>query len=375
MRKFFSFLFLFIAVLLFAKLSFAQSATSSAAPVHLSFPIAELGNCSSANSCKIYCDDPTHVDACVAYAKAHGFYKQSDLDTNQQNVLADAKTTLGCDSLASCRVYCQDSSHAEACSTFAQKHNLTGGTQTPTNTTLEKAKEVLGCDSIDSCKALCSDSANKDKCSAFAKENGIHGGNQTVGPGGCTSDSSCKTFCSNPDNFQTCQQFVQARVASASGQSTFTGPGGCTSEQSCRSFCDQNPTACHMPSRPQIQTTNTQNVSQSGKIVSPQISQEEYCRMYPSYCEGIAPPPSGLPTIYPTPNYASYCQSKGCTFTGTTCACPTPTQSANSGEANTGLGVTPTLTIFPTNSVHSVQGAATEKNILQWFFDQLFHMK
>lgn len=242
MKKIIALILLFIAVLLFAKLAFAQSATSSA--VSLTFPIVQLGNCSSTKDCKTYCDDPTHLDACIAYAKEKGFYQASTLDSNQTTILAAAKTALGCDSLDSCRKFCQLSVNAAQCSAFATAHNLRGGKVSLSSTVLQKAQQVLGCDSEDSCKTFCQQDVNKTKCAAFAHENNLRGGDETVGPGGCTSENSCKQYCANPSNFQTCSQYKQE--TEGTGSAHFTGPGGCTSEDSCKSFCDQNPTACHL---------------------------------------------------------------------------------------------------------------------------------
>lgn len=367
MRKFFAFLFLFVAVLLFAKLSFAQTSSQSAAAVTLSFPIAALGNCLSTQDCKTYCDDPTHVDACVAYAKAHGFYKESALDSEKETILADAKVTLGCDSLDSCRSFCQQSANATACSAFAQKHNLRGGQQNLNNVTLQKAGQVLGCTSVDSCRAFCENTANKDKCAAFAKENHLRGGDETVGPGGCTSESSCKTFCANPNNFQTCSHFVSEHEASDSAK-PFTGPGGCTSEDSCKSFCNQNSTVCNLnPAGREAAMSATGEAHMEGEL-----------RKGPS---GVLQRPQEGSNVAgssgeSTPRPDQVCHDKGCNWTGTSCVCnsgsggsgSTSGESGSSGSGGDGSD----NNAFPT-STQSVQGVETHKDFFQWLYDQLFH--
>ncbi|HYK08863.1 MAG TPA: hypothetical protein VEW42_05180 [Candidatus Eisenbacteria bacterium] len=378
-------LFAFCILLFAAPLALAQTPTESVATtavspttaVHLTFPIPELGNCASASECKTYCDDPTNIAACVDYAKMKGFYHESSLDTNQAAIVADAKATLGCDSVDSCKTYCADVSHADACSAFAQKHNLKGGNESPNTSTLEKAKLALGCDSAESCKALCEKEENREKCSAFAKSNGLKGGNTRLGPGGCTSESSCKVFCSDPNNFQLCSRFLKEHTGSTSGQKTFTGPGGCTSEATCREYCTQNPTACHLPPlsgtpRPTGPTPTGFHLENS---TSPTLTPDQYCHLYPDHC---AYP---TPTKYPTPNYTEYCQSKGpgCTYTGTTCLCPTPTPAT--GSNTSGGDSTPTPTHSATSSTPTpsptgtVQGVATQRNFFQWLMDNFFHLK
>lgn len=369
MKKIF-FLIIFVLLgILATKAIFAQeTASNSATSVNLVFPISQLGNCSSATDCKTYCDDPSHVDACVAYAKEKGFYKDSQLDSSKDAILEDAKTTLGCDSLDSCRTFCQQAVNATVCSDFAKKHNLKGGQQQINNQTLAKAESVLGCSSEDSCKAFCQQETNKEKCATFAKENGLQGGNQAVGPGGCTSEASCKTFCSDPSHFQACSQFVQNH-ASGSAQKTFTGPGGCTSEASCHSYCDQNPTACHLnPTNHEVPASATDAARMQDTTI---------CRQHPEQCrenqhEQI--PPSGQPDntagssgniTPPRPPHADNLQNN------------------TSGDKNNGLSGGNIINqetgegsknIFPTVT-QSVQAATTHKDMWSWIWDEFFHLR
>lgn len=388
------FLFALCAMLFAVRSVFAQTSPTQAtnsgqtvsptqSAVHLTFPISELGNCSSASECKTYCDDPTHVDACVAYAKAKGFYKETVLDTEKQAVLADAKVTLGCGDEASCRVFCADDANADTCSAFAKKHNLKGGNGELHNDTLAKAKAAFGCDSIDSCRTFCEKAENRDTCAAFAKSNGLKGGNEKVGPGGCTSESSCTVFCSDPNNFSLCSRFTTSHTGSSSSQKAFTGPGGCRSESSCREYCEKNPTACHLP--PLSGTPRPTEIHPSGITIKPTLTPEQYCHMYPDHCANLTPTRTDsangpTPTKSPTPDYTAYCQSKGsgCTLTGSSCICPpTPTHGANSSTE-------PTKTPTPTSATShdatptptgTVQGLSTQRNIFQWFVDTFFHVR
>lgn len=300
-------------------------ATSSATQntVQLSFPIAELGNCSSASDCKTYCDDPTHLDACVAYAKAKGFYKQTALDSQKEEILQDAKTTLGCDSVSSCQTFCADSSHADICSQFAQKHQLKGGKKQPTATTLAKAQTVLGCNSADTCQAVCAQEQNKAKCASFAKENGLKGGNETVGPGGCTSEATCKTFCQQKSNQPLCAQFARQHESSESGE------------------------------RLPLPSGNPQG-SPSGKQGAPSSVQpfQELCREHPEKCMSITPRPQEFENRKPSSSSGS----------------PSPRLPFPSGSQQ---GKNPPLpSVSP-----SVKGVATHRSVFQWFVDQWFHLR
>lgn len=235
------FAFSLVLPLFFVKTASAQEDQSQIAKKYgITFPVLELGGCTDVSSCKTFCEDPVNRETCVNFAKTKGFYKDDDLSNRQKELLDEAKTELGCDSINSCQAACHEEVNREKCSSFAQKHKLNGGqTADPKKAELlEKAKSVLGCDSYDSCKNFCQNEQNRQKCSDFAKQTGLRGGEQRIGPGGCTSEETCKAFCSDPNNFQICRSFSQ----SAGGQ--FRGPGGCNDEQSCRAYCQQNPDNC-----------------------------------------------------------------------------------------------------------------------------------
>ncbi len=125
------FLTVFTITFLFINSAYAENgeSTSSAQAVKkykITFPVESLGNCSSLEECKAYCQDLTHKDSCIAFAKERGFYKAP---SNKPNTAESAKR----------------------------------------NSLIVKAKEILGCDSEESCKAFCSDSTNFAKCAGFAK--------------------------------------------------------------------------------------------------------------------------------------------------------------------------------------------------------------
>ncbi len=177
-RYFFIISFLLIIVLVshFVSGVSAQTPTKSANPYNISFPIPELGNCTSMESCKTYCSNEVNRDVCVAFAKQKGFYKQVQ-NPNEQSFLEDAKKELGCDSKEACKAFCQDQSHKDVCIAFSKKHSLERNqnqqqeqSSASSSTIVEKAKTFLGCDSYVSCRAFCEQVANKEKCSQFARQ-------------------------------------------------------------------------------------------------------------------------------------------------------------------------------------------------------------
>lgn len=238
---FFSFLFFFSAVLVNA-----QPTNEDAAKKYgITFPIASLGNCTDYTSCRNYCEDETHRDACIQYAKQKGFYEERKTD----EILTRAKTELGCTSETECKNTCEKEENFEKCANFAQKTGLSKGQvmNPKSKEILTKAKEILGCDSPQSCKSVCEQEGNRQKCSEFAKQTGLKGGEERRGPGGCNSEESCKSFCSSPDNFKECSKFKPPEGEDRRGgpsQEGFRGPGGCNSESSCREYCEKNPSEC-----------------------------------------------------------------------------------------------------------------------------------
>lgn len=280
--------------------AFAQESSSSAEEMakkyNISFPIAELGNCSSIDSCKSYCSDEANKDACMSFAKKKGFYKEDNRvegNAASKALLEKAKSELGCTSEDECRQVCYEEANRDKCMAFAKKYSINTHSQNPGNEEiLEKAKAILGCDSPETCKAVCEQEANRDKCSQFAKSAGLRGGMERVGPGGCKSEDECKAFCSNPDNFEKCQRF-------GGGQGgKFHGPGGCNSKESCEQFCKENEDKCQgfkerFEDRRELETKCQENPEECFKkqqeIGKEMMDRDEFCRENPDKCKDFMP--------------------------------------------------------------------------------------
>ncbi|MEK7597144.1 MAG: hypothetical protein AAB441_00690 [Patescibacteria group bacterium] len=245
-RQLFLFL-LFIAFFFYSPTLVKGQATNeeAAKKYGITYPIVSLGNCADYTSCRNYCEDESHRDACIQYAKQKGFYEERKND----QILTHAKTELGCSSETECKGICEREENFEKCTNFAKKTGLVKEQiLSPKNQEiLTKAKEILGCDSPQTCKSICEQEGNRQKCSEFAKQTGLKGGEERRGPGGCNSEESCKTFCSSPDNFNECSKFKPPEGQERRGgppQEGFRGPGGCSSESSCKEYCEKNPSEC-----------------------------------------------------------------------------------------------------------------------------------
>jgi len=340
MKKLTTFLLVSISLLILTASPILSQTPSedSAKKYDISYPISELGNCADYSSCRSYCDDSFHQDACVVFAKKKGFYQEKPLNEKKAQIMAMAKAKLGCDSEESCRQVCGLEANFEKCQNFAQKNGLDEGQKlnVKNQEIFSKAKEILGCDSPSACKSICENEANKEKCSEFAKQSGLRGGEKRIGPGGCNSEESCKAFCSDPNNFSECSKFGGgAGPENPNDQKgppgEFRGPGGCDSESACRSYCEKNPAECQKFGPGPKESINDDQKPLFDKNIKPE-EMEKFCRENPEKCKEMKGQNKGPgPTIkegefQPNQpgnfNLGTECANQGCSFNGTTCICP-----------------------------------------------------
>lgn len=269
--------------------SFAQESPETTAKKYgVTFPIAELGNCASFSTCREYCEDATHADQCVSFAKKKGFYKETQNDSRKKEMMEAAKTQLGCTSETSCRETCQKEENFEKCSAFSQKHGVGEGPKgNPRDkNVLQKAQQILGCNSETSCKSVCEQDVNKDKCSEFAKQTGLGGGIKKVGPGGCNSEESCRTYCEK--NRDECMKFGGGPGGgSPPPEAQRRGPGGCSSEESCKVYCEKNPDECRkFGGGPGGGSPQPESQRKGPGGCDSEESCKAYCEKNPQECEG-----------------------------------------------------------------------------------------
>lgn len=218
----------------------ASAQTSPEGSSGITFPVAELGNCSSISECRDYCNDPINKDICIAYAKEKGFYNEEKLESKKDEILKKAASELGCTTKEECKEVCALEENLEKCSSFAKKYSLPGGknTSSESSSILKKAQASLGCITKESCKEVCEKEENKTKCSEFAKTNNLSGGIKKAGPGGCTSEEACKAYCEKDENRAVCSEYGFIKKKS------FVGPGGCNTAEACKTYCLENPNEC-----------------------------------------------------------------------------------------------------------------------------------
>lgn len=247
-----------------------------------SYPIPELGNCASQQECFYYCEIPANQPACWSYGyfvkSGHvlgdattSATLQSKEDYMKQHGVTFPIPELGnCASVSECSAFCSQDANKTACQGFAKAHALTGPRPPAVDpqTLLAKAKEALGCDSLESCKAFCDSPDNKQKCIDFSKSVGIPTPTprESFNTGlfdaaknelGCDSLLTCKDFCSKEENFQKCQDFAKEHnLASSRPKTDEQNPNATPSSQTgapqlpcktleeCSTFCRDHKDVC-----------------------------------------------------------------------------------------------------------------------------------
>lgn len=271
----------------------ASTAAPSGAPAgsiqgspNITYPVPELGGCGDQNSCKAYCNDASHMQACISFAESHGLMDKSQASQAQSfaQALSQGGGPGGCASPDACDAYCTDIQNIDACVAFAKAHGIQNGDLAQA----EKISAYLkqggampgGCTSKESCQAYCGDFSHAEECYKFAQGAGITqapgGGGPNGGPnggqmpspeqfqkfmqlvqsgqtpGGCKSQEECQSYCGNGQHAAECLAFAQSAgfISAAQAQQIQAtggkGPGGCDSPQACDAYCSnqQNQQAC-----------------------------------------------------------------------------------------------------------------------------------
>ncbi|MBI3232127.1 MAG: hypothetical protein HYZ51_03565 [Candidatus Doudnabacteria bacterium] len=209
--------FVFSGGLLFSGFLFAQAQEST-----ITFPVAELGNCSSKQECKAYCRKEENFESCTDFAEKHNLLPKDA--KNKKQILKEIlknKGPGGCDSHEACQAYCENEEHQEECLEFGKKHGLISKEdEERANRFLPLMKQGLtpgGCKSKTVCEAYCQEAEHQQECIDFAVKIGAMSKEQAEkakkfngrGPGGCTGKQECEEFCNNPGNQEVCFQFAK----------------------------------------------------------------------------------------------------------------------------------------------------------------------
>lgn len=263
-----------------------------ASPSDIKYPVKELGNCSSQKECKIFCDKPDNLEACVTFAQNRGMIKEQEAKKIKETkrIQKENPDELngpgGCMTPKECDAFCRVESNLDECLNYSVKNGYT--TQEEADRVRAQAKKggPGGCKSKSECDSFCSNPKNSEECLSFivnegkiTKEEAEFMKQQIIkrdqekdqpkgpekdmvnvdkkkvaeilttqaGPGGCKNTEECNTYCSDFSHGEECMQFaVKNKIAPPEAlekmkkmSSIKSGPGGCVGPQECDAFCSK----------------------------------------------------------------------------------------------------------------------------------------
>ncbi len=257
---------MFVGLALFAHAQTSDGQTSTSG---ITFPVQELGNCTSKEECRTYCNDTVNMSACVDFAKKHGLMNADEADRAGKfaKQLRDANGPGGCTTPESCETFCKNIANLETCVSFAEKQGFKNKNAGEGRKMLDyiKAggKTPGGCDSKESCETYCKDFSHAEECFNFAKRAGLAQAQSGEGkipegqfqkflmavknnetPGGCKSKDECEAYCRVESKRDECLAFgkkigfVNDEEVRKFKELGGKGPGGCASQDACRNYCN-----------------------------------------------------------------------------------------------------------------------------------------
>ncbi len=190
----------------------------------ITFPIPELGDCGSKNECRDYCNNSGNMEACIKFAEGHGLMNKEEAERGlkfQKRLLA-GQTPGGCNSVESCKSFCDEAGNSETCIKFAEEHGFKYEKEKAEKAAkfaalVRQGETPGGCTSKEQCRSYCQDEANREGCIAFGQKMGFIDEKKAElfrktggkGPGGCNSEESCKAYCNDPGNQEACFKFAE----------------------------------------------------------------------------------------------------------------------------------------------------------------------
>lgn len=189
------------------------------------------GGCKDEKTCVAYCENIAHIQECVSFAERHNLLPKSEL-AEAKNIAsalkAGAKLPGNCTGKENCLSYCENPAHIDECLAFAEKAGFISPEE------LAEARKVApflkrgetpgGCKSKAECEAYCGYPNHVDECISFAQKLGLMSAReaelvkkaQGKSPGDCArgakkaeeARASCSAFCNKPENVQTCTRFA-----------------------------------------------------------------------------------------------------------------------------------------------------------------------
>jgi hypothetical protein len=220
-----------------------NSPLSSSARVYprgFTYPLEELGNCASQQSCFTYCEQVVNVPACASLAERQGLMPHGSATavTSAARAIVSGGGPGNCTTVAQCMSLCDSVNNREACSAFAAAYGVGARVLGAAD-----GRQVAGSNLFDSCRteASCYQyclSQSSAQCQQFMQR---FTANSTLGlkysrylsslgknpaPGNCNSVQGCLQYCSTANHFNECLDFHQAMGFLGSDTLAYLRSGG-----------------------------------------------------------------------------------------------------------------------------------------------------
>lgn len=258
--------FLLIGSAILITKAIAQETNQTAADIQ--YPVKELGNCENQTACKAYCDKPENTSVCVGFAEKNNLMSKEEIDTAKKFIAAGEVGPGGCTNKDSCETYCNDMSHIDACISFAEKNGLMSAQD------LAEAKQIQAaiakgvkpppCGNKKACDTYCDDPNHMEECVTFGIAAGFIQGKELedvqkmlvaikkgVKPPPCRGKDACDQYCSDPNNMEVCINFAMEAGFMSDQEKADTQkmlealkkgikPPPCKGKEDCDTYCQQD---------------------------------------------------------------------------------------------------------------------------------------
>ncbi|MBI4993509.1 hypothetical protein HZC33_00915 [Candidatus Wolfebacteria bacterium] len=225
------------------------------------------GGCKGKDQCEAFCNDTANIDVCLNFAKNNGLMNENELKEAEKFSKAlkeGAQAPGSCKNKNECENYCNNPDHMEECIAFAEKADLIPRGE------LEEAKKALkaiksgvnppgNCRGKKECETYCSESSHMEECLAFAEKAGFIPPEEAIQarkmiplmqagkmPGGCRGKNECETYCADESHSNECANFaIEAGLMKPEEAEMFKktggkGPGNCKGKDQCEAFCNDS---------------------------------------------------------------------------------------------------------------------------------------
>ncbi len=189
------------------------------------------GGCVNEETCTQYCENIAHIQECVAFAEKFGALSPDELGEAKKvasALRAGAKLPGNCTGRDNCLAYCENPAHLDECIAFAEKSGILPPDELAEAKKfaplIKSGKTPGSCASKAQCDAYCSDDAHFDECVSFAKDQGFMSAREAElakkskgkTPGNCGAGArraeeareKCAAYCNDPGNQAECFRFA-----------------------------------------------------------------------------------------------------------------------------------------------------------------------